>query len=263
MNERIVLAAPAARQVIGAIARREIMLASKRRLLRLLFLLSTLPPILLTLILFVRNLAEEMANTRLPWDPLVQFVQFQALPVALLALGLGTPVIARDRAEDVLFLYATRPVLPWHYALGRMLAVAVPAAALLLVPGLLIAILRVGVTNDLDIGEAFELLGRLAVVALLTAWGLAGVSVGSSAVTRRGRWAMLLALSCFAIPDIVAKLISPDNPLPLGLGSAVSEMIASAFSRGDRGTVAAATLLFYGWAGYWLIVRRVRGEMIP
>jgi ABC-type transport system involved in multi-copper enzyme maturation permease subunit len=248
---------------VGAIARREIQLASRRRLVRLLFLLSTVPPLLLTLILVVRNLAEEMSNTRIPWDPLVHFVQFQALPVGLLALGLGTPVIARDRAQDVLFLYATRPVLPWHYALGRMLAVAAPAAALLLVPGLLIAVLRVGVTGDLEVAPAFDLLGRLTAVALLAAWGLAGVSVGASAMTRRGRWAMLLALSCFVFPDTVARLIAPRDPWPLGLGSAVSEMIASAFSRGDHAAVAACALLIYGFAGYWLIVQRVRGEMIP
>jgi ABC-type transport system involved in multi-copper enzyme maturation permease subunit len=243
--------------------RREIVLASKQRLVRLLFLFSTLPPILLTLILLVRNLAEQMANTRLPWDPLLQFIQFQSLPVGLLALGLGTPLVARDRAEDVLFLYATRPVLPWHYALGRMLAVAVPAAALLVVPGVLIAILRVGITADLGVGAALDLVGRLAVVALLTAWGLAGVSVGASAVTRRARWAMLLALLCFVVPDVVAKSISPRDPWPLGVGSAVSELIASAFSRGDHGVIAAGALLFYGWAGYWLTTRRVRGEMIP
>jgi hypothetical protein len=172
-------------------------------------------------------------------------------------------VIARDRAQDVLFLYATRPVLPWHYALGRMLAVATPAAALLLVPGLLIAALRVGVTGDMEVAAAFDLLARLTAVALLAAWGLAGVSVGASAMTRRGRWAMLLALSCFVFPDTVARLIGPRDPWPLGLGSAVSEMIASAFSRGDHLAVAACALLIYGFAGYWLIVQRVRGEMIP
>lgn len=255
--------APGTGQVVGAIARREIMLASKRRLLRLLFLLSTLPPILLILILVVRNLAEQMAETRIPWDPLLHFIQFQAMPVGLLALGLGTPVIARDRAEDVLFLYATRPVLPRHYAIGRMLAVAAPAAALLLAPGLLIVILRLGVTGDLALGPALELLARLTGAALLTACGLAGVAVGASAMTRRARWAMLLALSCFAAPDIVAKLISPRDPWPLGVGTAVAETIASAFSRADHGTVAACVLLFYAVAGYAVIVRRVRGEMIP
>jgi ABC-type transport system involved in multi-copper enzyme maturation permease subunit len=255
--------APGAGQVVGAIARREILLASKRRLLRLLFLLSVLPPIVLILILVVRNMAEQFSGTRIPWDPLVHFIQFQSLPVALLALGLGTPVIARDRAEDVLFLYATRPVLPWHYALGRMLAVAGPAAALLLVPGLLIVILRVGVTGDLDIGPALEMLARLSGSALLTACGLAGVAVGASAVTRRARWAMFLALACFTVPDVIAKLISPRDPWPLGLGTAVAETIASAFSRADHGAIAACALLFFAATGYVVIVQRVRGEMIP
>ncbi|MCA9727586.1 MAG: hypothetical protein R3E12_00100 [Candidatus Eisenbacteria bacterium] len=263
MSELAMHPVPGARQVVAAITRRELVLASKRKLVRLLFLFSTLPPILLTIILLVRNLAEQATGAHLPWDPLLQFLQFQSLPVGLLVLGIGTPLVARDRAEDVLFLYATRPVLPWYYALGRMLAVALPAGGLLLAPGVLIAILRVGITADLGVGEALELIGKLTVVSVLTAWGLAGVSVGASAGTRRARWAMLLALLCFAVPDLIAKSISHRDPWPLGPGSAVSEMIASAFSRGDHGLIAAVVLLAYGCAGFWIITMRVRGEMTP
>ena len=121
--------APTSSHVIGAIARRDLAIAARRKTLRFLFIASLGPPVVIAAILVVRIVAEQLATTELDWDPVLRFLQAQAIPVALLALGLGTPCVARDRSEEVLFLYATRPVLPWHYAAGKMLSVALPSGA--------------------------------------------------------------------------------------------------------------------------------------
>lgn len=257
---------PGARQIVGAIARREIGLASRRKLVRLLFLFSILPPTVLTVIVVVRIFVEQITTTDLGFDPLLQFIQFQSLPVALLAFGLGTPLVAQDRAEDVLFLYATRPVQPWHYALGKTLAVALPCFALLLFPGLLIAILRLGITRELDAGDALLMVLKIGYAGLLVAWGFAGLTVGPSAMTKRARWAQLLSLALFLIPGAVvgtlARVTGWDLP-PVGAGAAINEILDALFGNGHWGVASSLVLLTYGTIGYVVTTLRVKREMIP
>ncbi len=257
-------AAPTSFQVIRAITRRDLAIGSRRRLVRLLFLASILPPLVLTVIIVVRMMAETATGYDLDWDPVLEFLQFQTLPVAFLALALGTPGVARDRAEDVLFLYATRPVLPWHYALGKMLAVALPAAALMLLPGTLIAILRVGVTRQLETGPAIVMVIKLAVASIAMGWAYAGVSVGPSAATKRGRWALLIALGFFIVPDGLGKLVWGWDALPLGPKRSVDALLETIFDRIDLlGLFGFFVLMLYGGIGLLMTTLRVRKEMIP
>lgn len=258
--------APATWRVIYAIARREIALARRRRLVRLLFLASLLPPIVLATVLVVRLMTETVTGVDLGWDPVLLLLRVQAFPVSLLALGLGTPSVARDRAEDVLFLYATRPVSPWSYALGKMLAVAVPAAALLFLPGLLIAVIRQGVIgSDVTTIESLSIVAKVAVAAAFAAAGFSGVSVGPSAATRRARWALVIALAFFIVPDGFAESIWGSDAFALGPGNAVAGVLDSLFDRGfeTKGLLAALLLLAYGTAGLLVTATRVGREMTP
>jgi len=256
--------APSSSAVIRAIARRELALAARRRLTKLLFLFSVLPPIILTVTIVIRMLAETMTGADLNFDPVLQFLQFQALPVALLALGIGTPSVARDRAEEVLFLYATRPVQPWHYALGKMLAVALPSAALMLLPGILIAVLRLGVTAQLSTGAAAILVLKLALASVALGWGFAGISVGPSAATRRGRWAMLIALGFFFIPDALASVVWGHHALPVGPIKAVHKLLETLVGDGGlAGWFGLVMLILYGALGLLVTTSRARREMTP
>lgn len=255
---------PSSWRVIRSIAQRETTLAARRRLVKLLFLASILPPLILTVTIVVRIMAEKMTGADLPWDPVLQFLQFQSFPVALLALGIGAPAIARDRAEEVLFLYATRPVLPWHYALGKMLAVAIPASALMLLPGMLIAILRMSVTAQIGAEEALAMIGKLMLVALVTGWAFAGIAIGASAATRRGRWALLIAIGVFVIPQAFTTIVWIFSDLPLAPRAAVDALLEALFDRMDlRGLLGGGMLMLYGSLGMLITTLRVRREMIP
>lgn len=257
--------APNSFQVVAAIARREIVMAMRRRLVRMLFLLNLIPPIVMAVILIVYMFGEEFGLRNLDWDPLVRFLQVQGGPVVLLALGIGTPLVARDRSEDVLFLYATRPVTPWSYTLGKMAAVAVPSAALLLIPAILIAILRVGLMTDFGVVDALVLVGKIVVVALLMSWAYSGVTVGPSAATRKARWALLLAIACFVIPAIVSDIIWDGGGYALDASTASDDLIASLFGEeyARYGLVGAGVLLLWGALGALVTSARVRREMIP
>ena len=257
--------APPSAHVVRTLARREISQGMKRKLLKLLFLFSLIPPVGLTIVIVVRIIAEQTTGFDLGWDPLIQVLHFQILPVTLLALGLGTPSIARDRAEDVLFLYATRPMLPWHYAMGKLLAVALPSAALLFLPGLLIFLLRFSVTGEIGLGEAAILTAKHLLASAAIGWGLGGICIGASAIVRKGRWALLIAFMALAMPDTLATIAwlgSP--PLPFGLGSLAKDLLAAFFSRGGTSPYwCVLALLVWGGLGFWLTHARVRGEMIP
>jgi hypothetical protein len=256
--------APSDLHVIRSIARREVGIASRRRLVRLLFLSSLLPPLIMGVILVMRVMAEKTTGMDLGWDPVLRFLQVQAVPVTLLALGLGTPLVARDRAEDVLYLYAVRPVMPWHYALGKMMAVALPAFLLLIVPGILIAVLRQGVMADrVGTGESVVLVLKVAAAAFFIASAYAGVSVGPSAATKHARWALLIAAFFLFVPDLMLSQIW--DSYAVGPFFSGQQLLRALFGEATwiRGLAAAAVLAAYGVVGIFVTMRAVRREMIP
>ncbi len=257
--------APTSAQVVVAIARREISMALRSRLVKLLFLGNLIPPLGMAVALIASIAAKGIGVENLGWDPLVRLLQIQVGPVLLLALGIGTPLVARDRSEDVLFLYATRPVTPWSYTIGKMLAVAIPAVGLLVLPGILIAILRAGLMTDFGLLESLTLVGKVMVAGILMACGYAGVSIGPSAATKKTRWALLLAFMCFLIPGIISGLIWRADAYGLDPGTAVDHVIAALFNERDisYGIVGAVTLVVWGLIGAVGAAARVRREMTP
>lgn len=258
--------APSAWHVIRAIARREVGIALRRRLVRLLFLGSLVPPLVFGIILVVRLMAEKAVGVHLGWDPVLRFLQVQVAPVLLLSLGLGTPLVARDRAEDVLYLYAVRPVAPWHYAIGKMLAVAAPAFGLLMVPGFLIAVMRQGVLPEqVHFFDSVLLVTKIGLVALFLAIAYAGASVGPSAAVKRARWALLLALALFTIPDAMLELILGRHAFPIGPAKASEALLSTLFQGAGtgKGIAGLVVLLGYGVLGAVVTLVRVREEMRP
>jgi hypothetical protein len=134
----------------------------------------------------------------------------------------------------------------------------------MLLPGILIAFLRMTVTGEIDAPGAMNMVARLALASVLLAWGYAGVSVGPSAATKRARWALLLALAFFTVPDAILQAAAPGTRFVLGPGSAANAVLESLFERGSAyGIWGAFVLLAYGGAGWLVTAARVRKEMIP
>jgi ABC-type transport system involved in multi-copper enzyme maturation permease subunit len=254
---------PGMREVVGAITGRELRLASRRRLVLALFVLSLLPLVVFALVLIIGAASEATFGTHLDWDPVAKFLGVQAFPVELLALGLGTPIVAQDRAEDVLFLYATRPVRPAHYALGKLLAVALPCTALLLLPGFVMAGLRFGILTRVGLGDTLIVAASVVLASLLIGWGYAGVTLAASALTHRTRWAVWLALAVLILPDSVAAILHLG--LAIGPGKAINAVIAMLFDHGEigAGIWGASLLAALGMAGAGILLWRARREMTP
>jgi hypothetical protein len=258
--------APSSWHVIRAISRRELGIAWRRKLVRLLFLMSIGPPLVFGVILVVRILAEQASGFDLQWDPVLWFLRVQVAPVSLLALGLGTPLVARDRAEDVLYLYAVRPVSPWHYAAGKMLAVALPAFLLLLVPAVLIAVLRRGLMpEEVNLLESLGLVAKVALVAIFVAGAYAGVSVGPSAATKRARWALLIAIAFYVLPDSAMQIFTLGGGFAVGPSTTAEALLESLFEShyAHHWGISLAVLSTYAVVGTLVTMFRVRKEMTP
>ncbi|NNF05702.1 MAG: hypothetical protein HKN21_02970 [Candidatus Eisenbacteria bacterium] len=257
--------APSSAHVIWAIARRELGIAWRRKLVKMLFILSLLPPLGVGIALVVRMMAKEAVGFDLEWDPVTWLFRFQTGPVALIALGLGTPSVARDRAEEVLYLYAVRPVSPWHYTAGKMVAVAVPTMMLLVIPSIVLAILRDSILGDLvGPSESFLLVLKATLAAIVMGVGFAGVCVGPSAATRRGRWALLIALAVFGFPEPF-KIIYGLDGIAMFPTSATADLQQALFDGNNvlLGFTGGAVLLVYGVLGALLTRARVATEMTP
>jgi ABC-type transport system involved in multi-copper enzyme maturation permease subunit len=252
--------------VVWAIARREIGIAARRRIVQALFFFSVGPPLVFAIFLVIRLLAREAVGVDLGWDPVAYFLRFQAGVVGLLALGLGTPSVSRDRSEEVLYLYAVRPVTPWDYALGKITAVVLPAFLLIWVPALLITVLRAGILGDMvPVGETLLFMVKATAAAVVLSLAYAGISVGPSALFRQGRWAFLVAFGLlFMIPEPI-RIIRGDDFPALGPTVAAADLFNALF--GDQtwwlGLTGAAALLLYGFLGTWITRSRVQREMIP
>jgi ABC-type transport system involved in multi-copper enzyme maturation permease subunit len=258
--------APTHWQVIWAIARRELGIAARRKLVRFLFLVSTGIPLGMAIALVVRVMTRQAVGVDTGWDPVQPLLEGQMRVVWLLALGLGTPGVARDRSEEVLYLYAVRPVSPWTYTFGKMLAVALPALLLLLLPGMLLAAMRQGILPDeVTTMESLGLIARTAVVALFIGISYAGVTVGASAATRRGRWALLIALAIFLVPDALLAIFTRGSAMGIGPANAAVDLLDGLFESENRlrALSGMVVLTLYTVAGAWITSHRVRREMIP
>ena len=262
--------APSHWHVIATIARREVAMAARRRIVRVFFTMSLLPPIVFGTVLVVRVIVEQNFGMDIGFDPVMLMLFIQLGPVSLLALSLGIPIVSRDRAEEVMYLYAVRPVFPVHYAAGKMLAVAVPTFLLLAVPGLLITVLRQGILGDaVKTTESILLAGKVLLSGVLAALVWSGLFVGASAAVKRARWALLLSFGVLVAADAVggilafvggvseARVVSPDDAL----------IAVMQFLFGDGGTLVAilgmVSILAYAALGLAVVMLRVRTEMTP
>jgi ABC-type transport system involved in multi-copper enzyme maturation permease subunit len=257
--------APSPAHVVTVIARRELRIALQRKIVKLLFLASFVPVLVFATIIAVRVLGADMGRD-LGWDPISQFLQVQLFPILLLVLGLGVPLVASDRSEEVLFLYATRPVLPWTYMAGKMLAVAGPAAGLLFVPGSLIALLRFGMLQDVGLVATGTLIGKIGLASACIGLGLAGVTVGASAAVRRERAGLILALLLLYGMEIVHAAVLRGAGPALGPMEAGRELIQWLFDPATApalGWVGAPVLLAYAAAAAFGVAWRVSKEMVP
>ncbi|MDX9724592.1 MAG: hypothetical protein RBU37_27840 [Myxococcota bacterium] len=250
-------------RVSWAISVRELRLASRRKLVRTLFIFSLIPLLVFALVIIANMAAEASFGANLGWDPVHSFLKVQAFPVLLLSMALGAPLVAEDRNQDVLFLYATRRVRPFDYAWGKYLGVALPCVLLLGLPSLVMAALRWGVLSGVDALDSAEVSALALLVSALIGLGYAGVALAASVFTHRSRWALILSLGCFFGPEILRSAMRISWPMgPMSAGQSVIEAFFAGGAT-EQAIAGGAMLLVLGALGLLSCSWRVAKEMIP
>jgi ABC-type transport system involved in multi-copper enzyme maturation permease subunit len=251
--------------VVAAIARRELRLAWRRKVVRWLFLVSVALVLVFTTIVGIQVWGQQLGMVGLAYDPVAGFLSAQAQFLAFLAIALGLPAVATDRAEESLFLYATRPVAPWTYTAGKVLAVAIPSALLLAFPGALIAVVRLSLVEAVGFVDSAILCAKVVTAGLMSGAAMACVTVGVSSLFKQQRWGFLAVLLLITVPDGLAEGMFGRAAMPLGPVAASRALVDAWFGSLDasRGLWAAAVLLAWTVAGWTVTVARVRKEMVP
>lgn len=251
--------------VVRAIAVRQLRIAWRTRMVKIALALSLIPVLVDGVSIFVRVTTEETFGVSVPWDALVQFLQAQTAMLSLVAIAIGVPAVARDRSEDVLFLYATRPVRPWHYTAGKVLSTAVPATLLLLVPGLLLGLLRWTLLPGFGAAEIAVFTLRISLASVFIGAGVAGLCVGLGAAVKSTRWGYFLAVAGLFIIDSMIGGATLGRAVPFGPYAAGDRLIAAVFESGRLGEVLWAVSVLTIWFALGTLgtAGRVRKEMVP
>jgi len=244
-------AIPGAIAIVQTIVSRELRLSLRRTLVRSLFILSLASPLGFAGILMFRKVVEESMGQELDWDPIVTFLRVQCLPLALLALGLGAPAMIEDKKNRALSLYAARPLTPFRYALARIVAVALPVAALFILPGWGIIALRMGILEEATLSTSLLLALKVFLCALPIAWAYGGLTVAAGALCKKIRWALILTAAFFFVPDWLIQLSEIKLEQSIGPSGCATTILTESFETLDwlQAVWASLGLILYGFSG--------------
>ena len=173
-----------------------------RRMMMLLILLASFP--------FAIGAGQIYASTRLGDYPqlaeliqelqidagfFAQFLRTQTFFLILILILAGAGLIANDRKFRALSIYFSKPVSFWDYALGKFLVLGFYGGLVTLLPGVLLFLLRVLLSQDTAFLEEyywvlFALIGQAGLMLLL----LGGIVMAVSAATGRARTVSLPAV---------------------------------------------------------------------
>jgi hypothetical protein len=136
-------------------------------------------------------------------------IQDSALPVAMrffcmaafvLTLTLGATIVATDTQSGAFTFYYVRSIRPRDYVLGKLAGFGMLMATILLVPPLLLACFRVGMSNDVDqLLRNLKIIPKTIVVGLLGTLAYTAMPLALSSLVAKRRYALALWAAYYVI----------------------------------------------------------------
>jgi hypothetical protein len=136
-------------------------------------------------------------------------IRFFCMAAFVLTLTLGATIVATDNQSGAFTFYYVRSIRPRDYVLGKLAGFGMLMATVLLVPPLLLACFRVGMSNDVD-----QLLRNLKIIPKTIAVGLLGtlaytaMPLALSSLVGKRRYALALWAAYYVIIGNMAFGIS-------------------------------------------------------
>jgi ABC-2 type transport system permease protein len=146
------------RRLFWVIARSELRLGLRKKWAKRLLVLSAVPLVALVFALYIELVVEKTLHTQLLGNRVfTSLYEAQVFFVVLMMAAVGADIIAKDVAAKAHHLYFSRPLTPAQYLLGKLSAVAVILAVIVIAPGLLLALAQLLLAPTQD----FENFGRV------------------------------------------------------------------------------------------------------
>ncbi len=189
------------RAAVAAIVRMEILRPFRSLWVRLVVISSFMITGGWLMLLFFAASQQEMpapfAGNRLYRDGFLNFFLFSMILLGL-STTVGCPLLARDLRHNALALYFSRSITRADYLLGKYLSLLLFLLFATLGPGLLLWGGQLGIGPEkTTTGDRLQDLGSLVLHSLVLTAPLAAVTLGFSALTKRGYVAALLWASIY------------------------------------------------------------------
>ena len=179
-----------------------------RKLFLLFLIMGFIPAIVLGVLIWISHQVNMQSVTAIDAVFFRNFLQFQGPFLMLVCIWPGATLIARDLKTNAIQLYLSRPLTRADYVLGKFGIVAGIAALLLPAPGLLLYLMEIGLSTDMNFMTTYiwlplSILGYSMVV--ITGAGLLSLAV--SAMTRSGRYAGLLFFALLFFSELASDIL--------------------------------------------------------
>jgi ABC-type transport system involved in multi-copper enzyme maturation permease subunit len=163
-------------RLFWVITRRELRLGLRKKWVKRLLVLSAVPLVAFVFGLYIELVVQQMLHTQMLGNTVfTSLYGAQVFFVVLMMAALGADIIAKDVTAKAHHLYFSRPLTAGQYLVGKLSAVAVILAVLIIVPGVLLALAQLLLAPRQD----FANFGRLC--AGIVAYGVV-LSVTAAAV---------------------------------------------------------------------------------
>ena len=136
-------------------------------------------------------------------------IRFFCMAAFMLTLTLGATIVATDHQSGAFTFYYVRSIRPRDYVIGKLVGFGTLVATIVLLPPLLLACLRLGLSDDVDqLIANLHLLPKTLAIGLLATLAYTTVPLALSSLVGKRRYALALWAAYYVIIGNMAFGIS-------------------------------------------------------
>ena len=185
-------------------------------LLILLFIASSIPFFVRAVQIYLVSKVSEsstivqgLGNLTINAEFFAGFMQGQMFFLILIIILTGAGLIAQERSYKALSVYFSKPVSFWDYVGGKFLIIGFYAFLVTLLPGMLLFVIKVLLSNDLSFLKTyywvpFSMLAYAVIVVVV----MGGLMLALSSAAKGTGSAAVVFIVILMFPDILSKILS-------------------------------------------------------
>ena len=239
---------------------------TREKWVRRLFIGAWVPVIFLTGMLYVNLIMKQATG----WDGLggdiyLYLFRTEVWFVALMLAAFGASLINRDQNSRALTLYFTRPIGADQYLWGKLLSIGAVVLSVTLVPGVLLALAQLLMSETAQLGRFFDMTARVALCSVAIAFMSANLILLLSSLARSSRFVGTLWLGLFVLLEIVRSVLESqlgthDLLDLISIGRLFNASAEFLFQGDERKLPALVALFVFG--GFFFVSLRTRVKQL-